>query len=552
MHSKTTKLFLLPFIFLLIISCTSKHSQQNNRIVIGIADDVQTFNTLFVFSVNEGAITDLFYPSLVDFKWNDENGDIDAYPMIAESWNWSDDSSSIKFNLRKDVLWSDGEKLTTEDIVFSFDVFSDPKVQSRLFGTFDQFFCDADNHIDIQKTFKIISPFEIEVSFPKTSVPDLIEFALPVIPKHFYGNVEREKLSESEKNFSPVSSGAFKLKKWEKNQYITLEADSNSFLFRDGQVAELSFKVIPDYTSRILQLKKGEIDFLEKIKVEDIDELKNEDQLVVVPVTGREYDYIGWNNIDPAELSKGRIKSNKFFGSSNIRKALSMAINRKEILEEYLMGVGELSSSPVSSVFKSVFNKEVKPYDYNPAEAKRLLALEGWNDVDGDGILEKGNAEFKFTLYYPVGNPLREYASTVIKNNLKSVGIDVTTEKMELGTFIDELYQKKLSSWMAAWYIPVPLELKAYWYSDPNVTPLNFISYKNPEVDKILDKLETRINAEEKIHLIKNFQRIIHEEEPVTFLYWTPNITIHNKRIKNLSINPFTVVGRCWEWTIEQ
>jgi peptide/nickel transport system substrate-binding protein len=551
MHSKTTKLFLFPFIFLLIISCTSKHSLQNNRIVIGIADDVQTFNTLFVFSVNEGAITDLLYPSLVDFKWNDTNGNIVAYPMIAESWKWSDDSSSVKFNLRKDVLWSDGEKLTAEDVVFSFDVFSDPKVQSRLFGTFDQFFTDDDNHIDILKTFKIISPHEIEIFFPEKSIPDLIEFALPIIPKHFYGNIERDKLSESEKNFSPVSCGAFKLKKWEKNQFVTLEADSNSFLFREGQVAELIFKVIPDYTSRILQLKKGEIDFVEKIKVEDIDELKNEEQLVIVPVTGREYDYIGWNNIEPAEFSRGRIKSNKFFGSSNVRKALSMAINRKEILEEYLMGVGELSSSPVSSVFKSVFNKEVKPYDYDPIEAKQLLALEGWIDVDGDGILEKGNAEFKFTLYYPVGNPLREYAATVIKNNLKSVGIDVATEKIELGTFIDELYQKKLNSWMAAWYIPIPLELKAYWYSDPNVTPLNFISYKNPEVDKILDRLETKINEEEKIQLIKNFQRIIHEDEPVTFLYWTPNIVVHNSRIKNLSINPFTFVGRCWEWTVE-
>lgn len=551
MYSKTINL-LFTFIFLLVSSCTTKQPQQNNRIVIGIADDVQTFNTLFVFSVNEGAITDLLYPSLVDFKWNDAKGDIDAYPMIAESWEWSDDSSSLKFNLRKDVLWSDGEKLTTEDVVFSFDVFSDPKVQSRLFGTFDQFYTDSDNHIDLQKSFKIISPFEIEIHFPETSVPDLIEFALPIVPKHYYGDVEREKLSESKKNFSPVSSGAFKLKNWEKNQYIALKADSNSFLFRKGQVGELIFKVIPDYTSRILQLKKGEIDFVEKVKVEDIDELKNEKQLVIVPVTGREYDYIGWNNIDPAEFTKGKIKSNKLFGNSNVRKALSMAINRKEILEEYLMGVGELSSSPVSSVFKSLFNSEVKPYDYNPVEAKKILASEGWKDNDDDGILEKGKDEFRFTLYYPVGNPLREYASTVVKNNLKSVGIEVTTEKMELGTFIDKLYQKKLNSWMAAWYIPIPLELKAYWYSDFKNTPLNFISYKNQEADKILDRLETRISAEEKIRLIKDFQRIIHEDEPVTFLYWTPNITIHHKRIKNLSINPFTVIGRCWEWNVEQ
>jgi peptide/nickel transport system substrate-binding protein len=546
MNSKIINLLLLPFIFLLIIACDSKQSTQKNRIVIGISADVQTFNSLFAFSYEEGAIADLLYPGLLDFRWNEEKGELDSYPMIAKSWQWAKDSSFIKFTLRDDIVWSDGKKLTAFDVVFSYDVFSDPNVQSRLYGIFNQLFTESDGHIDIEKTFNVISPYEFEIRFPENSVPDLVKIVVPVIPEHVFTNVSRDQLANHESNFNPVSSGAFKLKKWERNQSIILEADSSSFLFKPGQVSEMIFKVVPDYTSRMLQLKKGEIDLVELVKVEDVEELEKEEQLVVFPLFGREYDYIGWNNVDLNDASK----PHKLFGSINVRKALSMAINKKEILDEYLQGLGELAASSVSPIFKSSYNNEVRPYEYNPDEAKKLLALEGWKDEDRNGILEKGKEEFKFKMYYPVGNPLREYAVVVVKNNLKSVGIEMIPEKMELGTFIDNLYERKLDSWVAGFGIPIPLDLKPYWYSDPNIGFMNFASYKNVEADKILDQLETKLSNERKNDLIKEFQKVIHQDEPVTFLYWTPNIIVYNTRIKNLKITPYGVLVHCWEWTL--
>lgn len=552
MNGKTLKLLLILIIPLMFFSCDSKKSNQEKRVVIGIVADVQTFNTLFAFSFEEAVITELLYPGLIGLKWNTDLGKTDPLPMIAKSWQWADDSSFIKFILRDDVYWSDRQKLTAEDVIFSYDIFSDPDVQSRLYNTFTQFYNEKDGRIDIGKTFRLISPYELEVHFPSTSVPNLNEFDLPLVPKHVFEKLDRKNLANNEINFQPVTCGAFRLKKWERNQSITLETDSSSFLFRPGQVPEFVFKIVPDYTSRILQLEKGELDLVDVVKVEDVDKLKKDDQLVVVPVFGREYDYIGWNNVDPESLSRGKRKPNKFFGSGNIRKAMSMAINRKEIFEEYLQGMGELAASPVSPIFKSAFNKDVKPYDYNPDEAKKLLASEGWKDEDNDGVLEKGNEEFRFTMYYPVGNPLREYASVVIKNNLKSVGIEMTAEKMELGTFIDNLYKKKLDSWMAAWGVSINLKLKIFYYSDSKIAMLNFLSYSNSEIDNILDQLDTKITDERKNELIKEFQVIIHQDEPVTFLYWTPNIVVYNKRIKNLDITPYGVIVHCWEWTLDE
>jgi peptide/nickel transport system substrate-binding protein len=552
MTIKTLNFLILSLITLLIISCDSKQSTSDNRIVIGISADVQTLNTLFAFSYEESAITDLLYPGLLDFRWNNERGELDPYPMIAKSWEWSEDSSYIKFIIRDDIYWSDGTKLTTNDVVYSYDMFSDPDVQSRLIGTFNFFYKDENGIIDIDKTFTIVSPTEFEIHFPENAAVKLIDLSIPVIPEYIFSNVQRDQLSSNDISFNPVSSGAFKLKKWDRNQSIVLEADSTSFLFSENQVSEIVFKIIPDYTSRLLQLKKGEVDLIELVKVEDMDELKSNDNISVINNAGREYDYIGWNNIDPELFSSEIVKPNKFFGSSNVRKALTMAINRKEILEEYLLNQGELASSPVSPIFKSVFNDQVKPYQYNPDEAKKLLAQMGWADKDKNGILENGGEEFKFKMYYPVGNPLREYASVVIKNNLKAVGIEVTIEKMELGAFIDNLYDRKLDSWMAAWGVPIPLDLKPYWYSDPNIGVLNFACYGNPEVNEILDVLETKISREERVELVKEFQLLIHNDEPITFLYWTPNLVAYNNRIKNINITSYGVLVHCWEWTLNE
>jgi peptide/nickel transport system substrate-binding protein len=550
---KFFKILALSLLVLILIfpSCDSKSPSDQNRIVIGISADVQTFNPLFAFSVDEGSIVELLYLSLVDFRWNNEKGELESFPMLAENWEWAEDSSSVKFFLREDSYWTDSAQLTSADVVYSFDVYSDPEVQSRLYGTFVNLFTDDENHIDVERTFNIISEFEFEINFPPNSVPNFFEISFPIVPEHIYGSITKEELETSEFNFNPVSSGPFKLKKWDRNQAIILEQNKESFLIDQNNVNELVFKILPDYTTRIIELKKGEIDLMELVKTEDIKELEEESDLYVVPIVGREYDYIGWNNIDvDAFIIEGQVKPNNLFANENVRRALTYAINRQEIIDVYLLGYGELAVTPISPIFKNVIDENIKPYDFNPDKARELLAAERWIDTDNNGVLDKENVEFSFTLVYPSGNPLRIYASTIIKNNLKAVGVDMNLERMEIGTFIDNLFEKKLDAWMAAWYIPIPVELKPYWYSNLESSPLNFVNYQNKETDIILDELEKKISDKRKKELLQQFQAVMHNNEPVTFLYWVPNICAYNNRLENINITPLGVVTHCWEWAV--
>lgn len=549
MRLKTYFLFIL-FLFL-SLSCEKEDATKSSRVVIAIQSEPETLSPLYAFALNEGTITDHLFLYLLDLKWNQQKGEVEAFPMLAEKWQWNSDSTSIEIFLRKDSKWSDGKIISAYDVVYSFDIYSDPLVQSRFYGMFKNFYHFDDGRVDLENTFAVIDSFHLIINFLPDKVISLFDLAFPIIPKHIYEKLNRSEIQTAEINFNPVSSGPYRLKKWERNQFIIIEANKDCYLHNKDIINQIIFKVVPDYNSIVTQLKKGEVDLSEDLQPSDAKQLSTNPNLNVVSVKGRQFEYVGWSNIDGKYFSeKNKIKSHKFFGDKRVRQALSFAINRKEIIDQFLLGYGSLCNSPISEIFVSEFDSSLTGFEYNPDKAKQLLKESGWTDKNQNGILEKDNVEFSFTLNIPSGNPLRDFASTVIKNNLKQVGIDVKVEKLEIGVLMDGVLNRKLDSWILAWFIPLPIDLKNYWYSDLKQTQMNFAAYQSEEADKIMLELEKKHSKKEYIELMKKFQQIISDDQPVTFLYWFDNIVCYNKRIKNITINPFGPVQRIWEWRL--
>ncbi len=542
------------FIFFFILSsvfigCKKESSSSNSQVVIAIPSDIERINPLFAFSINEANINELLFLSLVKHSWDENGGDLKTAPMLANSWEWNSDSSSITLNLRNDVKWSDGVPLSIADVIFSFDVYSDPAVESYLYGAFLNFITDKDNHIIAEKTFEKLSETKLKINFAPGSSPSLFNLDFPIVPKHVFEKIPRKDIATAKESFAPVTSGPFMFEKWEKNQAIIIKENPNSFLHQDGTIERIIFKVVPDYSSRLTQLKNHEVDLTEYLKPEDVDELKKAESFVITSLKGREYDYLGWNNIDREKYNKNKsIVPNKLFGSPKVRQAISMALNRNEVITSYLRGYGELANSPISPIFKNAVDEKLLPYSFDLAKAKTLLAKEGWNDKDQNGILEKNGDEFKFTLTISSNNPRRIFAATLFKNTLKQIGIEMNIEQVELGMLIDKINNKNADAWMASWIIPIPLDLKFSWYSNLATTPMNFPSYQNKELDLLLDKLETKISKKQKNEIYKKIESILHRDQPVTFLYWIDNIVAYNKKIKNIEVTPLGTVHHCWTW----
>jgi peptide/nickel transport system substrate-binding protein len=551
------KYFNPAFLFLISLSlfsinCSKNNTEKKDIVIIGISSDIQTLNPLYAFNINEGYITGQLYLSLVQHGWNSEIGEMDSEPMLAKSLEWNSDSTTITIQLRNDAMWSDSVNVTAEDVVYSFDLYSDPEVDSRFLGTFKNFYADKDNHIDLKKTFEIISPYILKIHFLANSVPSLYNIDLPILPKHVFEKIARKDIEHSEVNFHPVTDGAFRLSSWERNQAVILKANQGSFLHRPNSINEIIFKIVPDYSTRLLQLKNGELDLITDLNPDDAEAIKAKGNIDVVPIKGREYDYIGWDNIDPHQYSKNKkLVPNPLFGNANIRKALTYALNRNEVVKNYLYNHGEIAVGPVSPIFKSIYDSSLVPYEYNPEKARKIFASEGWVPSPGDGILEKNGKKFSFKLYMGTGNARRDFAMSIFKNNLKAVGVDVQIEKMEMSSFLHSMFSKQFDAWTAGWTVSIPIDIMPFWYSHLDVAMLNISAYNNSLVDQLLSRLQTKITNDQKIETYKKIQKILHDDEPVTFLYWVDKIVAYNNRIKNIDINPLGAINTCWEWEIK-
>ena len=482
---------------LILTGCSQNSEKAKQVLVVGVSSDVATINPLYAFDLQEGHLLDLLFLKPAIESWNDSLGIIEFGPSIAESWKINKDSNYITLNLRNNIYWSDGKPITSDDIIFSFDVYSDPKVNSRLYGMFENFYRDKAFQIEANKTFRKNSDKSLTIFFKNFNSFTLLDINHSIIPKHIYAGIKREDIETAELNFNPVTSGPFKLYKWDRDQKIHLRADSSCFLFNAENIQEIIFKIIPDEYSLITQLKKGEIDLIEDVNSEKAKELVENKNINIGAIKGRNYDYVGWNHIDPIAYSQKQNKPNQFFASAKTRKALSFAINRNEIFQSIIGKYGEIYDSPISPIFRQYFDSTLTKTEYDPALAKKLLNEEGWKDYNGDGILEKNNQKFSFKIYSSADNSIRQYTGTIIKNNLKEVGIDAELMFVEKNELVDGMISRKYNAWISGWSIEIPLKLDTYWSSNPEKVMLNFSNFSNQELEKIFSEINL-INSEEK------------------------------------------------------
>jgi len=552
MKLKQCGLIILFSLIVLIPSCNRKNNGHPNAIIIGISSDIDSYNPLFSYTVDEGNVSELLYLGLIDFNWDENSGEEIPRPMLAKDWQWNKDSTSITLDLRNDVYWSDGVQFTAADVVFSYDLYSDPAIQSSRYGFFKSFIADSAFRIDLNKTFIVENPFKIIINFKKGTLPNYLDFAIPLVPEHVFKNIDRKNLITVEKQMKPVTDGPFYLSKWDKNQAIILKANEKSFLHKPNGISELIFKIVPDYTSRLTQLKNGEIDLMEDIKAEDLNQLTDLSNIKLTKISGREYDYTAWSNIDPDAYQKNKkIIPNKLFGDKNVRQALTYAINRQEILHDFLKDHGELAAGPVAPIFKNNLDTLLKPLPYDPDKARKILAGEGWKDVNHTGVLEKNGQRFSFTLEIPSGNPRRVFAASVIKNDLKQIGIEVKIESLEPQVFFQKVFSHQFNSWMAGWSVAIPLDLRSFWYSDLQNTPMNFSCYQNKNADRLINEVDHEKDKLKKHQLFKDLQDTIYNDNPVTFLYWINNNIAYSSRIQDINITALGAVYHCWNWSVK-
>lgn len=469
------------------------------------------------------AVAGLIFNGLVKY-----GTDLSVIGDLAESWDISKNGLIITFHLRKGVKWADGVEFTAHDVMFGYKTIIDEKTPTAYSEDFKQV-----------KKAEVLDKYTFRVIYEKPFAPALTSWGgLVVLPAHL---LEGKDIAKTEFARNPIGLGPFRLVKWSPGQELILDSYKDYF---DGRprLDHYIFRIIPDRATMFLELQAGGVDMMDLTPVQYTKQTETEffrNNFRKFRYPQFVYTYMGFNLKHP------------FFKDRRVRQAIACAIDKSELVDVVLFGLGSPATGPyVPNTWP--YNPGVKKYEYNPAMARQLLKEAGWEDADGDGILEKDGRPFEFTIRTNMGNSLRMNTATIIQWRLAKVGIKVKIEAIEWSTFVNEFIDKRrFEAVILGWSIGLDPDQYDIWHSSKTKEKeFNFVSYGNPEVDDLLEKGRRTFAVEERKKAYFRIQEILADELPYIFLYVPDATPIVNNRFKGIQPSPIGIAYNLPKWYV--
>ena len=421
------------------------------RFVIGETIGPKTFNGLIANETSTTDVTNRMFATLADFN----NHTQEETPMIAKSWELGADGLTWTFHLRRGLQFSDGHPLTAADAMFSYEVALDsivhPSSQDGITMNGKPFvFSSPDSYTIVVKT-----------PSPNVMVAPLVS-NVPIMPKHILEGVFRAGNFSSAYNLntapdSIVTSGPWRLKQYVPGEKTVLTRNPYWFgVDPKGQrlpyLNELIYLSVPDQDALDLKFRSGEVDGLDNPKPENYtwyEEHQKENHFTLFDLGPRMSSNFFWFNLNKVRKTLPNRKLGEiyidpvkysWFNNPEFRRAVSMAIDRDAMVTSIFFGSGVKNWSTMTPGNKVWYNPDVKHFDRNVEESRRLLAGLGWKDKDGDGFLEDTQGHtISFSMKTNSDNRLRVAMANFIKDDLAKVGVKVTLVPVEFNTLITNL-----------------------------------------------------------------------------------------------------------------
>lgn len=540
---------------LFLIGCMPKTPPDGGTVTIALSSDPETLNPLFATGTNSSAVIYFLYPDLVEYGFNNITGRDTVLPSLAQSWTISDDSATLTYRLRTDAYWQDGKKITAQDLAYTYRLYFDPQIGSARRTRSDIVQTRDDGTIDWENTIEVPDASTIVFRFKKnTPRHRMTEWAQQTpLPKHALDTISSAQLRTSWFNLKPVTGKHFTLERWERKQSLILKRNSDWTISAKARLDQIVFRIIPDMTTRLIELQSGRVDVVEGINPSDAAELAKQPHFRIERQSGRRVEFVGWNHIDPSVYTQsGAIKPHKIFSDRNVRKALGYAIHREEITQSWCGEYGQTAMGPVSPVFRWAYNDQLPDMLYNPDSARIILQNAGWTDHDGDGVLDKSGMPLQFTITTNTGNPRREFIAQKIQSDLQRIGIKVEIRMLETAAFNTALRERKLDAFITGYSINMNLDLQPQFGSDLKKNTFNASGYQSAEADSLLNIIASASDRYNAANAYQALQSVIYRDQPVTFLFWYDNLTVFNNRVRGTHADIYSPYHRFWDWYIEE
>ena len=465
----------------------------------------------------------------------------------------SADRRRYTFTIRRDAHFQDGTPLSGEDVLFSIKAIKCPLVNAPFLRVYFDSVVDARLLDEFTIQFSIKEPYFLNES---------VLGGIDVLPRHYYdpGNLLKhvtladlrkpvDQLSADIKKFAddfnknysrnPMGSGPYKFQSWKTGREIELMRDEKYWGYGKAGVDQpyldrYKYRIINNLDAALVTLKSGGLDEMNLNPVQHTrgtgsERFKSEFQKY--DYFAPNFSYIGWNNEHP------------IFRDKRVRKAMTYFTNRKQMVRTILFGLGEVVEGPIY-FFRPEYDKSLRSYDYDPKKGLELLQQAGWSDTDGDGILDKvvdgRKVPFRFEIKVNAGNTTRKSVALVLQDELKKHGIAAAVRELDWTIFLADVKVRKFDAILLGWAMSVN-EPDAYqvWHSSQAANKgSNHISFKNARADQILEQYRSEFDERKRIELYREFQQILSDEQPYTFLFVGKSVSAVQRRIRGVEVLP--------------
>ena len=483
---------------------------QGGTAIVAVTSDFQVFNpvTNTALVTNE-VINFMLFTPLVQF---DE--ELEPVPALAESWELTD--NDVTFTLRSDVTWHDGQPVTAEDVLFTYELAKNPETASLL----------GSAYLTMVTGATIVDAQTIRFDFDGPHSQPLQAFWWPPIPRHLIGDATPAGLAQHSYNRQPVGNGPFRFVSWNPGQQLTLEAN-------DAHPAELGgrpmldrivFRVVPEATTRQTEVLTGGVDINHTVQPDEAEQMENRAGVRLVAFPGREFLYLGWNN-ESGPLADARV-----------RRALGMSIDREGLIDALMFGHAEPAAGmipPWSSV-----SPGVDPMPYDTAAAMQLLAEAGYTP-GRDGILQRDGQPLRFSILSSEDR-LRQDIGVVLQQQFRRVGAQVEVRAVEFQTLLQQHRSRNYEAVISGWSLdtfrvdPSPL----FSCEQARIpSSANRAGYCNPAADELIEAGTRATDDARATEIWREFSRTLQEDQPITFLVWQEQMAAVGQRLQGVEMD---------------
>ncbi len=440
-------------------------------------------------------IDELLFDALVH---RDEH--FNLQPWLATSWDIPDPLTYV-FHLRRDARFHDGHPLTARDVKWTFDSILNHTVRTVKTGTY-RFLDHIDAPDDATVVFHLKEPWA-------SLLWNVANDAIGIVP---YG-------SGADFYRHPVGSGPFRLVSNQQDREV-VSARNAEYWQQPPRVERVRFTVVPDTTTRALELRKGSADVaLNSLTADMVLALRNDSKLAVQQTPGTVLTYLALNLRDP------------ILKDVRVRQALAYALDRRPLI--HFLWRDE--ARPAYSILPSqswAFSSDLPTYDYDPPRARQLLNAAGYPAHRG--------VRFHLTMKTSTEETTRLLAA-VLQQQWRAVGVELDIKTYEFATFFSDVqkgaFQLYSLRWIGGNNDP---DMFQYAFHSSFTPPVgaNRSYYSNPEVDALIDQGRREIDEQKRKQIYVRVQQLLAHDLPYIDLWYLDNVVVHSKRLGDVNISP--------------